>query len=511
MKGISRFLKLLMRTVEVVCILLFAFAVSLLFRDQSVPASWVEAAVARVVQPSLKVELDSISFGFRRGVVVDGLRVFERGGHGTNGPAASADRVVADVFGRRLLVVGARYPRLFASYYAPENTERDEAVSARLPRLPRFSLELERPAILGVEPERVVADVSVSPKGAWFERIHLDWPESEEGPMAIDGRCAVDLAAQTVEGEVRGTALQRHIRPMLVALDLPVSLPYIDAFTEVPGKVPASCAWHVNLVNSDFTLDLGLHPALGRYRGVPMTRADGDLHLFVYTRGDHLNYHHVFGPIVGVGPDGAPLEGTVVVDGTNGFNTVTVDAKSHLPVADLLKIGGFEDDYVGDDVFGASQCSLEFRFPRSMTDNYEVLNGRGSLSVKDGHLMRLKGFKGLVAMLAEKVPGVSWFTDVTQGSCDYVIENGVLRSDNIYIEGTVFSVKMYGKFDAVNGRLDFTARVQFTKKDSFAGKILHPLTWPFTKLLLEFRLTGSPGDPKWEYVSVVDRVVEAAK
>ena len=511
MKGVARFLKITLRTVEVFFVLLFAFVVSLFFREQPVPAFLVKAVIDDNVPSSLEVEVDSLAFGFRRGLVAEGVRVFERGGCATNGPVASADRVVADVFGRSLVISGASYPRLFDSYYAPENQERDEAVSAQLPSLPRFSLTLERPSILGVEPERVVADVVVSPGGVWFERAHLDWPGCDEGMMSIDGNCAIDLVRQTVEGEVHGAALQRHIRPMLVALDLPVALPYVDAFTEVPGKVPASCAWRVNLVNNDFTLDLGLHPALGRYRGVPMTRADGDLHLSVYTRGNHLNYHHVFGPIVGVGPDGAPLEGTVVVDGTNGFNTVKVDAKSSLPVADLLKIGGFEDDYVGDDVFGDSKCSLEFRFPRSMTNNYEVLNGRGSMSVKNGHLMRLKGFRGMVDMLAEKVPGVSWFTDVTQGSCDYVIENGVLRSDNIYIEGTVFSVKMYGKFDAVRDRLDFTARVQFTKKDSLAGKILHPLAWPFTKLLLEFRLTGSPDNPKWQYVSVIDRVMEAAK
>ena len=108
-------------------------------------------------------------------------------------------------------------------------------------------------------------------------------------------------------------------------------------------------------------------------------------------------------------------------------------------------------------------------------------------------------------------PAVTWFTDSTQASCDYVIKNGVLRSDNIYIEGSLFSIKMYGSFDAVAGGMDFTVRVQFTKKDSMVGKVLHPLAWPFTKLLLEFRLRGSPDNPEWTYVSVVDRGLEAVK
>ena len=160
---------------------------------------------------------------------------------------------------------------------------------------------------------------------------------------------------------------------------------------------------------------------------------------------------------------------------------------------------------------GDSKCRLQFRFPRSMTNNYEVLNGFGHVEVKNGKVMRMKGFRGLLDQLADKVPGVSWFTDSTQASCDYVITNGVIKTDNIYIEGSVFSIKMYGKFDTTKDALDFVARVQFTKSDSVAGKILHPLAWPFTKLLLEFRLNGTSAEPTWHYINVIDRVVEATK
>ena len=142
-----------------------------------------------------------------------------------------------------------------------------------------------------------------------------------------------------------------------------------------------------------------------------------------------------------------------------------------------------------------------------MGDDLSKLNGEGHLTIRNGQLMRLKGFAGLLELLAEKVPGFSLITDSTQASCDYRIENGILRSDNIYIEGSVFSIKMYGYYDSVKERLDYTARVQFSKKDSVMGKLLHPLAWPFTKLLLEFRLRGTSDDPKWEYISIIDRVM----
>ena len=172
---------------------------------------------------------------------------------------------------------------------------------------------------------------------------------------------------------------------------------------------------------------------------------------------------------------------------------------------------GFTGDYVSSDVVGESKCKLQFRFPRSMTNNYEVLNGSGHVEIHNGQLMRMKGFRGLLKAMPSIAPAISWFTDSTQASSDYVIENGVVKTDNTYIEGSTFSIKMYGQMDTTTGQLDYTVRVQFTKKDSIAGMILHPLTWPFTKLLLEFKLAGTAEDPQWEYISVLDRVVDAVK
>ena len=492
--------------VSVLFAAVFIFLGVLVVCDVPLPASLLERGFSRIAPTNLVLRVKSLSFGFSGGFKAAGVSITDLStGHGGRF-LAGARKVELDLLGRRLTVEGAKYPRLPDSYYEPGNHEKNERVEVDLPHLPRFSLVLVRPDILSVCPEKVVADVEATPGRVEVDRIRLDWPDADER-MRLDGSCVVDFVRQEVVGSVEGKATQALIRPMIEALDVPVSLPYMDAFTEVPCGIPSSCAWKVNLVNNDFDLDLGLHPTLGRYNGVAMKRADGDIHLHVYTRGDWLNYRHVFGPIVGVGANGEPLEGTVRVSGTNGYNVVQVDAKSALPVADLLKVAGFTGDYVGDDVVGESSCSLEFRFPRSMTNNYEVLNGSGHVEVKDGMLMRMKGFRGLLALLADKVPGVSWFTDSTQASCDYVIENGVVKSDNIYIEGSVFSIKMYGSFDAVRDALDFTVRVQFTKKDSMMGMILHPLAWPFTKLLLEFRLRGSPSSPEWSYITVVDRVV----
>ena len=510
----KRALKILWKTVKACFIVFFLFAVSLVaffcFRRQHIPDAIVDSAIAHWLPSNLVVRVDSVEAGLVHGLKVAGLKVYDGGADGEAVPVLSADSIEVDMLGGAVVVDGVNYPRLPESYYAPGNKERNERIECRLPELPRFRLTLRRPEILGLRPAKVVANVDTRRDRVTLDKIILDWPDVDE-PMSIDGFCYADFGRQVVYGEVRGLAKQAHIRPLLEALDVPVAFPYFDGFTEVPRPVPSWCGWKVNLTNGDLDLYLQLRPTLGKYNGVKMSSATGKIHLHVYTREDFLNYCQTIGPISAKRGGRETLDGTVTVIGTNGYNTVEVDAKSTLPIADLLRVAGFVDEYVGEDVVGASKCRLTFRFPRAMTNNYELLNGVGHIEVKDGQIMRMKGFRGLLEAMPSVAPAISWFTDSTQASCDYVIENGVLKTDNLLIEGTLFSIKMYGVFDIAADRLDFTVRVQFTKEGTLMSKLIHPLTWPFTKLLLEFRLSGSSGAPKWKYMSVVDHVLEAVK
>jgi len=507
---VKRFFKILWTAVKWSFIALLLFVLSLFFREQRVPDALVGRILDAYAPTGTVVHVETLSFGFLHGIHLRNFKLYDRTSSRPLEPIASVESLSVFPIQRRVVASGAVYSRLQESYYAPGNMERNAPVEVKLPDVKSFTLELEKPDILALKPNKVKAGIAVARNCVSVEWMHLEWPDMDE-KMFIDGSCIVDFAGQKIEGRVIGTAKQRHIRPFIEALDLPSALPYIDAFTDVPGKVPAACSWQVNLVNNDFDMDLDLSPQLGKYNLVPMRKAQGRISLHVYTRGTSLNYSHKIGPISATGVKGEPLDGVVKVEGLNGTNTVEVSARSMLPVASLLKIGGFTGEYVGEDAFGNSTCELKFHFPRAMTNNYEVLNGEGHIRISDGQVMRMKGFKGLLALLADKVPGFSVLTDSTQASCDYTIENGVLKSDNIYIEGSVFSIKMYGSFDAVKDRLNFNVRVQFTKKDTIAGKILHPLAWPFTKLLLEFRLVGTAENPEWEYISVIDRVVEAVK
>lgn len=496
-----------MKTVKWGFIAFLLYLGSLFFRTERIPGDWLSPVFTRWLPDGCSLHVDWVGYGFRSGVFLRGVRfrVAE-----PLSMLISASSVELHPLRRELIIADLRCPRLHSGYYEPGNHERNARVECVFPNLPFFYLTLLRTDVLGVKAERVTAKVKCSEQVFELDDVRLDWPD-RECQMSLEGEFRFDLWNQQITGSVEGTARQPNVRPFIEAVDIRSALPYIDAFTEVRGPVPAKCSWQVNLVNNDFDMDIELHPDLGKYNGVALKHADGNIHLHVYTRGDHLNYHQTFGPITGIGLKGEPLEGTVVVDGTNGMNTVSIEVKSLMAAADILKIGGFVGDYVGPEVAGDTLGRFEFRFPRAMTNNYEMMNGSGHIELRNAQAMRMKGFHGLIELLADKVPGFSILTDPTEATGDYVIENGVIKTDNFYIEGTVFSIKMYGSFDTVRENLDYTVRVQFTKKDSLVGKILHPLTWPFTKLLLEFRLSGSPDNPQWKYISVLDRVLEVAK
>jgi len=508
---VKKTLGILLKAVKWFFIVFFIYLGSFFVREERMSGDWIEYVFNRYAPAGLVMNVDHLAFGFRHGIQLRGLRLYDSSLSDSMRLIAGADSISIRPLMRSVRIEGAKYTRLPDSYYAPGNMEKNARVECEFPELGHFHLELVEPDILAVRPRKVTASVDVGRHRIDFNDIHLVWPDSDRPNMAVDGKCFVDLDEQVVYGKIQGLARQAHIRPLIVALDVPVALPYMDGFTEVPEPCPAGCEWRVDLVRNDLDLWLDLHPVLGRYNEVPMKRADGRIHLHNYTRGTCLNYLTTVGPIAGTDVQGRHLDGTVVITGTNNYNVVDVEARSSQPLADILRIGGFTGEYVGEDVFGESECKLQFRFPRAMTNNYEMLNGFGHVSVRDGQLMRMRGFKGLLDAMPSMAPAVTWFSDSTQASCDYVIENGILRTENIYIEGTLFSIKMYGTFDAVRDALDFNVRVQFTKKDSLLGKIIHPLAWPFTKLLLEFRLTGTPEKPQWTYVSVINRVMEVVK
>ena len=616
----------LAKTVKWFFIVFFVYLFSLFFREERIPGRWVERTAAAHLPTNIVFRCGDVDLGLRR-VAVHGFSIVDRSRRDPSEPLFSARSVVAEVFSRRLTVVAARMARLHDAYYEEGPYAEplgDRPIDFRFPFLPKFTLVLERPSILGVEPARVQADVVSREKRLDFTSIHLDWPRRERA-MSIDGSCRVDLAARRVSGKVRGLATQALIRPLIVALDLPAALEYIDAFTGVTEPVPAGCTWDVNLVDNDFRLGLDLHPALGFYRGVPMRRADGGITVrttFPVRDGVRcMDYTIGVGPLAADDVKGRPLAGSVVVRGADGAIHLDFDAESALEKADVLNIIDYLNDgvldclvcedapsvkirgtlaadaehqadndlygsvafargslfgirladasagfaYVGEHLTffdaeargrdgGAVRGTARLSFPQldasratfSIDANYrggtlgeladmlgvdfgdregeveggiglagpvatnvaERVDGGGYLKVTNGRLARMKLFMGLTDLLANEVPGVDKVVNQSEASATFTVEKGVVKSRDILIEGALFSISARGEYDIIRDSLDFVVRVELMRKDSILGRyLIRPVLWPFAKLLLEFKVSGSLDAPKWEYISVLDRIM----
>ena len=116
-------------------------------------------------------------------------------------------------------------------------------------------------------------------------------------------------------------------------------------------------------------------------------------------------------------------------------------------------------------------------------------------------------FAGLTGYLAKNIPGVSSLVDQSDAEIECTIENGVIRASKIQISGDVFSIAGSGTYSMPEDKIDITARVRIFKNDSIIGKLANPLTWTFSKLLMEFKVSGSIDNPKWEYISVIERLL----
>ena len=158
------------------------------------------------------------------------------------------------------------------------------------------------------------------------------------------------------------------------------------------------------------------------------------------------------------------------------------------------------------DMHGKVSGFVEFGGPLS-TSLVSRINGRASLSIDDGHLARVNIFAGLTDYLAKNVPGVSSLVDQSDAEIECTISNGVINATSIKISGDIFSIAGKGTYSIPEDKINIRAQVHIFKNNSIIGKLTSPLTWTFSKLLMEFKVYGSVKDPKWEYISVFERLL----
>ena len=236
----------------------------------------------------------------------------------------------------------------------------------------------------------------------------------------------------------------------------------------------------------------------GSFFGIPLVNVQTDFKL----RNDYTTFSEAHASL----PHGGKITGTGIIsfpdfDSERASFKVAITGKD-ITLEDASKVLGFDVE----DRRGLLSGRLELDAPLT-TALVSRVNGKVSISVKDGRIARLNLFAGLTDFLAKKVPGISSLVDQSDASMECVISNGVLHATSVSVSGDVFAIAGHGTYSMPDDNLDFTARVRLFKNDSIIGKIANPITWTFSKLLLEFKVYGPIDKPHWKYISVVDRLL----
>ncbi|MCL2104955.1 MAG: AsmA-like C-terminal region-containing protein [Kiritimatiellaeota bacterium] len=136
------------------------------------------------------------------------------------------------------------------------------------------------------------------------------------------------------------------------------------------------------------------------------------------------------------------------------------------------------------------------------------LNGEGTMKVDDSVFVRIPLFAGLTDWFANNIPGISSVVNQSSIKLDCRITNGVAVTENMWVEGNVFSVRCKGSYALDTNVVNGVARVNILREQTLVGRILHLITTPITSVLLDFRISGIASEPEWAYITFVEKLVD---
>ena len=127
--------------------------------------------------------------------------------------------------------------------------------------------------------------------------------------------------------------------------------------------------------------------------------------------------------------------------------------------------------------------------------NKATMRGHGDLRITDGQLLRLQVFGGLSDYVARMIPGVDVLLSQTDFKSEFEIDNDVIHSDKVLLEGNLLSLNGKGDY-RLDGTLDYNVQLKFLKSHTLIHDIISIPMFLFTKFF-EFKLRGTREDPKW--------------
>lgn len=615
----AKFIRFVVKLTLYFSAIILLIGISLFFFDFHVPKFLLSKLSSAISNENCIVNCESMSLGFRNGVRIKNACIYDLSRKDAMKPMASVELLEIDCLKRSLRAIRLKFERLGDSYYLPGYSEmQNGGLYVELPVLPEFSLELIEPNILGIAPKRLLGKMVMERSCCEIGAIRIDWPDHEDVPMSIDGTLRLDLATQTVQAKINGTALQKHIRPLLATLDLTSALPYMDAFTGIDKPIPSVATFDVDLIKGDFHMNLNLKPTMGYYNGVRMSYADGTIDVLTQIRGTNCNVRLGVDLPRAIDINGYQMNGKINLNMHEGLIRLQYDAQSELDFTNILQVADFIDPKVLSDIvckkppkitlrgqtgvtaadkeanelYGTAACAdaemlgvemmnfksdyklksdiLSFENASAQTksggslsgnldfylEDFEMTNahfavniqckgaplsdfatflrrdfgsleckvddmrinvqgpvatnyinrisGSGYFYLSSGNFMEMRCLKWLSENIMQKLLNIDTslvIAALTSARASFTVKEGLLRSDDIVLDGKTIQIAASGTYDISSDWMDFKVSVSFLKEGSFLGKIINGLTFPIRKLL-NFHVTGPSSNPKWEYDSL---------
>jgi hypothetical protein len=266
-------------------------------------------------------------------------------------------------------------------------------------------------------------------------------------------------------------------------------------------RVAAKGVVTVNSSNPLTTNDL--HVAISFDKGtilrIPVGKTSTDLHLYAYS----ASCNTIQATIANGGTATGYFNAYFPDYSATNTTFVTKLTADKADFANILCITSTTNTYPGK-LSGTIQLSG----PLS-GDILSSLNGEGRLELTDGLFARIPLFSGLTDWLANNIPGVGTLVNQSSGNLSFVMTNGLARTQDLVIEGSIFSIAGTGTYLLPKDALDVSIKVNIFKERSFAGQISRIVAFPFTRMLLDFHLGGTTRLPIWSYVSILERITDS--
>lgn len=140
---------------------------------------------------------------------------------------------------------------------------------------------------------------------------------------------------------------------------------------------------------------------------------------------------------------------------------------------------------------------------------WRSVKGRGNARIENGYLADIPFFGGFSRLIQSSIPSFSFFS-LTAFSADYALHGGSIWSDNIQLEGSIFSSTGHGHYSPETGLniLLISELLGQSKADKnwyelqhWAADAVKLGTSPLFRML-EIQLIGPLNNPQWSFINL---------